>query len=267
MSIRSTKVAALTIATLLTATTAPVVSAYGYQPSRTVVYLTRHAEKLTVQTDEGLDNCALDAKGKLRCEEALNALGEKRAELLANWFESQGVIYRATHVISSDKQRTRQTIAPTAAKISDTNYYSDLLDRDIEDGIVDGVMQIPAGEPMAQAILDLPAGSVAIVAAHSGTIYKILGGDDTDGNPATGDDDSVGLGIDTTIGDNFSDVTLFPKKESNGKVRDFGDLWKIVINNDTGKARVVWRKSLQPQSLQLQDATINYRGFLYNRYW
>ncbi len=240
-------------AALLAAIIAPLAIAQDQNSDSAVIYLTRHAEKLTVQTSEGADNCAPDKKGTLRCEEALNPAGEERAQALAKWFEENDIIDQVTHVISSDKQRTRQTIVPTAQKVKG-------LPTDTADGIDDGVMQLPADAanspgneltsngksvgPMAAAIMALPAGSVAVVAAHSGTIYKILGGSDTDGNPATGDDDTVGLGIDTTVGDNYAEDTLFPKKEADGKVRVFGDLWKIVINAETKEAQVEWRKSL-----------------------
>ena len=148
------------------------------------------------------------------------------------------------------------------------------MEIDQADSLADGVLQIPAEPansegneikgnsssvpPMVEAIQALEPGSVALVAAHSGTIYKIMGGDDTDGNALTAPDgdDSVGLGIDTTVGDNFAEITLFPKKESNGKVPTYGDLWKIVINNDTGEAVVEWRKNLQPTRLNLENETI-----------
>ena len=103
----------------------------------------------------------------------------------------------------------------------------------------------------------LPAGSVAVVAAHSGTIYNILGGSDTDGNPATGKDEFSGLGIDTTVGGTAAGESIFPKKESNGKVPTFGDLWKIVIDSDSGEATVAWRKNLQMQSLELSNEVVS----------
>jgi len=57
----------------------------------------------------------------------------------------------------------------------------------------------------------LPGGSVAVVAGHSGTIYDIM----------------EGLGLDT------SNEIRFPR-DAKGKVRDFGDIWKVVINPSTG---------------------------------
>ena len=134
------------------------------------------------------------------------------------------------------------------------------------DDIPDGVWQVPfaiadadlnmeneingnSGSvvPSVDAIQSLPMGSVAVLAAHSGTIYRILGGEDTDGNSATGDDFSVGLGIDTTM-----DAGLFPKK-SNGKVPTFGDVWKLVIYGD-GTASVKWRKRLDFTAIRVENS-------------
>ena len=261
-------------ALLATFSTPAIVFAQDKQSNETVVYLTRHAEKLTVQTEAGLDNCALDSKEKMRCEEALDPLGEVRADLLAEWFSTSGIAEEITHVISSDKQRTRQTVEPTAAMLRSMGRV--LADSD--DGIDDGVAQLPASaaveqgneltsnsksvKPTVEAIMALPGGSVAVVAAHSGTIYSILGGSDTDGNPATGDDDFSGLGIDTTISGNENEPLLFPKKESDGKVPTFGDVWKITIEKDTGEATVAWRKNLQMQELQLTSEAINPKATL-----
>lgn len=244
--------------------------------SNIVVYVTRHAEKLTVvdelEMSPGMyqDNCNDD---RSRCEEALNEFGQVRAELLAEWFDRRRIADTVTHVISSDKQRTRQTVQPLATLLLErdvalfdpnektmTNPMSD----------ADGVWQVPfAGEkdneingnsgsvvPTVDAIKSLQPGDVAVVAAHSGTIYRIFGGEDTDGNPDTDlnfdpeenaePDTSVGLGIDTTL-----DEALFPKA-ADGKVPTFGDLWKIVIRSN-GKAVVRWRRSLQVDKLDVVE--------------
>lgn len=270
MSFNRAQICTVASAAILATLSVPsIVSAHDSTSNETVVYMTRHAEKLTVQTEAGLDNCALDKKGKMRCEEALNKLGETRADLLADWFAANGIAENITHIMSSDKQRTRQTVEPTAAMLRTMGHELN----DSEDGIDDGVVQLPATaanaegneltsnsksvKPMVEAIMALPAGSVAVVAAHSGTIYSILGGSDTDGNPATGDDDFSGLGIDTTISNDQDLASLFPKKESDGKVPTFGDLWKVTIDTDTGEATVVWRKNLQMQNLQVMNETVN----------
>lgn len=276
MPYKNAQLATLIGVAMLATVTAPVATADGYRTDRTVVYMTRHAEKQN-QLDENLNSiCKEDLS---RCVEELSALGDLRAQLLAEWFESRGILDDITDVISSDKQRTRQTVEPTAAMLR----LNGLALPDTEDLIDDGVRQVPADkantdgnelngnsgsvDPTVAEIKALTPGSVALVAAHSGTIYRIMGGQDTDGDALTGEDDSVGLGIDTTVGDNFADVTLFPKKESDGKVPTFGDVWKIVINTNTGEAKVVWRKNLQPPRLALENQTVNRGNRLQNSYW
>lgn len=273
---------------MLAASAAPVVFAdNGHRADRTVIYMTRHAEKqdeLFAGDGAGIETNMCKTDGS-RCAEELSPLGELRADLLAEWLEDRGILRTITDVISSDKQRTRQTVEPSAAKII-AHGIADLASVDTMDGIQDGVRQVPISDanmplnelngnsgsviPTVDAIKALDAGSVALVAAHSGTIYRIMGGEDTDGNADTVTDDgdaTVGLGIDTTVGDNQADVTLFPKKESDGKVPTFGDIWKIVINNNTGVARVAWRKNLQPNRLTVDNQTINRGNRHENRYW
>lgn len=279
MSFKKAQLATVIATALLAATAAPVASAdRGHGPNHTVVYMTRHAEKQNELDEIQSEICNIDGD----CAEELSAIGENRANLLAEWFESQGILDDITDVISSDKQRTRQTVEPTAAKLILMGV--DLETEDNTDGIEDGVRQVPEFDantafneltgnsksvgPTVTAIeaLTLESGNVALVAAHSGTIYRIMGGEDTDGNPATGDDTTTGLGIDTTVGDNLADITLFPKKEFNGKVPTFGDVWKIVINNNTGEAKVVWRKNLQP-GLTVENQTIVRGNNFENLHW
>ncbi len=240
---------------LVTVTVLPAIShAEGYAANRVVIYFTRHAEKMTVIDEDPpesgmyMDNCNDD---RSRCEEALNPLGEKRAELLAKWFKQRRIAQKITHLFSSDKQRTRQTLEPLAAIVSKYDILPD------SDGMDDGIEQLPfAGdkaneitsnspsvEPTVAALQALPLGSVAVVAGHSGTLYRIFGGEDTNGV----DDmkEGAGLGIDTTM-DPFS----FPKNDE-GKVKDFGDVWKIVIRRN-GNASFRWRKSLQFKALRVK---------------
>ncbi|MFK7993856.1 MAG: phosphoglycerate mutase family protein [Granulosicoccus sp.] len=288
MSFMKAKVASVVGAALLAATATSVVSAEsnGHRADRTIVYMTRHAEKQDIlvaapELGSGIETNFCNSGGT-RCAEELSALGELRADLLAEWLERRGILHTITDVISSDKKRTRQTVQSAADRIVELEI-ADLLAADVMDGdATDGVRQVPgvafdinneimsnsvSVDPTVEAIRELAPGSVALVAAHSGTIYRIMGGQDTDGNPNTGDDDSVGLGIDTNFGDNFAEVTLFPKKESDGKVPTFGDLWKIVINNNTGEARVAWRKNLQPLSLKIENQTFQRGNRYVNRYW
>jgi len=239
--------------TLFAGAVMPVVShaGDGHRSNRIVLYFTRHAEKQTVvraiEEEQGkyMENCNYVSD---RCEEELSELGAKRAELLAEWFERRGITPDITHVASSDKQRTRQTVQPIAELIQE-DYEVSLPD---EDGMADGVWQVPfAGDtanetngnsgsvmPTVDFIRTLAPGSVAVIAGHSGTLYRIFGGEETDG--------SGGLGIDTTE-DSFS----FPKK-SNGKVPGFGDIWKIVIRPN-GKAVFKWRKDVDFDRLTVID--------------
>ena len=256
----------VSVSLFATITTSNVL-ADGHSDANVTVYITRHAEKQNELDDKENSFCKDDLS---RCAEELSALGKLRAEFLAVWLEEEGILEKITKVISSDKQRTRQTIEPTAARIIELGKV-DLLSVDSADTIADGVTQVPASkantegneikgnsgsvDPTVEAIKALEPGSVALVAAHSGTIYRIMGGQDTDGNPSTGKDgdNSVGLGIDTTQGDNFADVTMFPKKESDGKVPTFGDVWKVVINHESGEAVVEWRKNLQPTGFSVAN--------------
>ena len=215
----------------------------GHEANHIVLYFTRHAEKQTVvraargKRGRYMENCDYE---KDRCEEEVSDLGQKRAELLAEWFEREGIAPDITHVVSSDKQRTRQTVQPIADLIQN-DYETPLPD---EDTMSDGVWQVPFAGDMANEVTgnsgsvdptvafinNLPMGSVAVIAGHSGTLYRIFGGEATDG--------SGGLGIDT-----ITDSSSFPKKASDGKVPGFGDIWKIVIRPN-GMAKFKWRKDV-----------------------
>ncbi len=242
MSFKKAQLATVTVTTaLLAATVAPVASAdRGHQTDRTVVYMTRHAEKQNELKDKLNSICNAD----FDCAEELSALGELRAKLLAEWFESQGILDDITDVISSDKQRTRQTVEPTAAMLIARNV--ELESEDDTDGMVDGVRQVPAPDansadneltsnsksvdPTVEAIKALEPGSVALVAAHSGTIYRIMGGQDTDGNADTVDakgGTGIGLGIDTTVGENYADTSaLLPSTQGKNLQGRGANIWR-----------------------------------------
>ena len=225
-----------------------------HQSNRVVVYFTRHAEKKTtteslgpalMYSDKG-DNLD-EVCGVKKCAEELNALGLKRAELLSDWFERRGITYRLTHAFSSHKKRTLQTILPTINVAMEVGVE---LAADNDKFAGDGIQEFPAGtelnpestsgsmQPLVDALQSLDGGSVVLVAGHSGTLYKIMG----EGDPEKG---ITGLGIDTS-----SDID-FPRNEK-GKVRDFGDIWKVVINTRTGVARLAWRKNLEFGKLRIQ---------------
>ena len=222
--------------------------------NRVVVYFTRHAEKKT--TTEVVVDVTSGRKtieevcGVKKCAEELNALGLMRAELMADWFERKRITSRLTHAFSSHKKRTLQTILPTVNRAIEAGA---ILAPDLDNGIdndpnasSDGVQEIPFNmdsndlnaestsgsiQGLVDELQSLEPGSVVLAAGHSGTLYKIMG----DGDPEKG---ITGLGIDTS-----SDID-FPRN-SKGKVRDFGDIWKVVINTRSGKARLAWRKNLE----------------------
>ena len=228
------------------------------------VYFTRHAEKMTQLTETGDASQAYEAEysvgepvvtnslevtadgprqggamfdevcgekvgDKNKCAEVLNAEGELRAELLADFLARWRVTNRLDAVYSSHKERTRQTVAPTAARAG----------LSVQQLPADGTELEPEGTsasecPTIDAIRDAAVDSgvdTILVAGHSGTLYDIMG---------AGNDDCTGLGLD------ISDDDRFPKKGV--KVRDFGDLWKVIVYAN-GNARFVYRVNLQPKHL------------------
>ncbi|MFT7678568.1 MAG: phosphohistidine phosphatase SixA [Planctomycetota bacterium] len=89
----------------------------------------------------------------------LSEAGQERAESLGKLFAAAGV----THLFSSEYKRTAATLAPLAKSL----------------GLK--VEVVSARDPMeqVQAILELPAGSVAAIAGHSNTtpgLFEALGG-------------------------------------------------------------------------------------------
>ena len=248
-SLLSTAAAAATLVAV-TLVPAQAQASNGY----VTVYFTRHAEKMTDTTVVGDATAAYEADyqggdtpsltvtgeastgdnlneicGTSKCAEVLNPLGELRAELLADFLERWGVTRRLDAVYSSHKVRTRQTVEPTAAR---ANLQVVQLPTDGTE--LEPESTTPSECPTIDAILSANPGDTLLVAGHSGTLYDIMG----DGN-----DDCDGLGLD------ISNDRRFPKNGS--KVRDFGDLWKVVIRN--GNARFVYRVNLQPKYLFIEN--------------
>jgi len=121
---------ASSVATLTTPAPEPPVS----------VFLLRHAEtEASTQTER---------------DPALSDEGEARARALAKLLAKAGV----THLFSSERERTRATLAPLAEATG------------IE------VQAVPAGDPGAQVekLRALAPGSVAVVAGHSNTIPGLV---------------------------------------------------------------------------------------------
>ncbi|MFK7892632.1 MAG: hypothetical protein AB8B63_17575 [Granulosicoccus sp.] len=212
------------------------------------IYFTRHAEKAT-QLAEQQDGSFVEICGEAKCAEVLNAKGELRAELLRDLFNDAGITDRLTHAFSSHKIRTRQTIELIAA---DAGLTGD-LDKNAGDGIQefpvlnqDGTQNAteldPEGTsaseaPVIEALLSLEAGSVALVAGHSGTLYDIMSG--------------LGLS-DVCLSDTVASCNQdrYPINDD-VKVRDFGDIWKVTLED--GVAQFVFRANFQPAQLTLDN--------------
>ena len=211
------------------------------------VYFTRHAEKMT-QLAEQADGSFVEVCGEQNCAEVLSSEGELRARLLAEGFAETGTTERLTHAFSSHKIRTRQTIERIAAEAG--------LDGDVDKNPGDGIQEYPVSNgdggdateldpegtsaseaPTIDALLSLPAGSVALVAGHSGTLYDIM----------------AGLGLEDVCGPDTLDTCdqdRYPARDD-GKVANFGDLWKITIEN--GTPTFAYRVNLQPLELQVNE--------------
>lgn len=231
------------------------------------IYFTRHAEKQTtlVDTDsvvggapfyttDGLgmfiseggfnpDGERLDeACGTSNCAEELNSFGEERAELLAEWFARRGITGRVDAVYATHKTRTQQTVQPIA---DDAGLNVETFPKFGSDGTTPASELDPEGTTASECPTIEVIGAAreagldtVVVAGHSGTLYDIMG----DGNDAC-----PGLGLDT------SDDRRFPKAED-GKVRDFGDVWKVVIRPN-GSVRFGYRVQLQPTRLEVVNRT------------
>ncbi len=206
----------------------------------TVLYFVRHAEKqnqLTeVETDIGqcyTEDCSEYKPGKTCCTEELSDLGLLRREELADWFAKREITPELTHVFSSHKLRTWQTvemIAEAAEYVEDVerlgpaecldDWYENHGD-ECESGCESGKDSITA---TVDAIWALPQGSRVLIGQHSGTIYLIM----------------EELGIDT------SDDRDFPR-DSKGKVAGYNNLWKVKIaeNDEIEVERIVLDLSLE----------------------
>jgi len=225
------------------------------------VYFTRHAEKQTVTIDIsemagdaytyttnsdgsyvhiGNDNekgTRLDEVcGEGKCAEELSDLGEARAQLLADWFYNRDITNKLDAVYATHKMRTQQTVIPTAVA-ADLDVIQ--LPATLE-GETATELNPESTTPSECAMLEAIAAAqeagmdTILLSGHSGTLYDIMG---------YGNDFCNGLGLDT------SDDDRFPKDEK-GKVRDYGDIWKVVINPN-GIARFAYRKNLQPTKLSV----------------
>ena len=187
----------------------------------TTIYFLRHAES----TQSSHNNCDTGD-----CSEELSDKGLHRANLLASWFLERRVLQTLDAVFTSQKYSTYQTVLPTAT----------LADLDVTQLPVDNKDLNPQITECAtiDAILNTPAGDTVLVAGDSSTLYNIMG----DGNGSC-----TGLGL---LTDDDPGSHRFPK-DSNGNVRDYGDVWKVAIRGD--QARFVYRVNLETTQLTVID--------------
>jgi len=103
-----------------------------------VVFVTRHAEKGT--------NDPRDPD--------LSEAGKQRADALAAMLARAGV----THLFATELKRTQQTLAPLSKQC----------------GAAVTVVPVADSAKLADALLALPAGSVAVIAGHSNTVPALV---------------------------------------------------------------------------------------------
>lgn len=240
------------------------------------IFFTRHAEKQTITTAVGtadtytseynedgevdfpfIDNETEDSGVKLdeicgdgKCAEELSKQGELRAMLLADWFAGRRITDRLGAVYATHKLRTQQTVMPTATAAGlDVTILNPTFSE------LNPASTTPSECATLEAIVAERASgenNTILIAGHSGTLYDIMGSGVKDclGMELTG------LGLDTgnTVA-GTGDADFFPKDED-GKVRDFGDVWKVVIKRN-GNINIRYRLNLQqPQYLQTANRAI-----------
>jgi len=113
--------------------------------SLSTVVLVRHAEKAPVTAEEARTEAGRDPE--------LSERGRARAEALADLLSSTGV----THLFATQYRRTRQTLAPLAARTG-----REVVPIDAHDSAA-----------IVAALRGLPPGSTAVVAGHSNTVPAI----------------------------------------------------------------------------------------------
>lgn len=264
---RSNLLTSAAISAVLLAAVAPtaVQASNGYYNNgRLVIYFTRHAEKQTVTTkiaQGAVYTSELDANGDAsfiatdatqaipvsnpicgvsKCAEELSEQGIQRAMLLADWFGNRHITHRLDAVYATHKTRTQQTVMPTAtaAGLDVTILNPEFSELNDESTTPSECSTLQAIESARSEGLD-----TILIAGHSGTLYDIMGDGvkgcfDASGNALTG------LGLDTgnTVKET-GNLDRFPK-DGKGKVRDFGDIWKVTIKQNDS-VRFGFRVNLQ----------------------
>lgn len=214
---------------------------------------TRNAGSTTSKGEKLEEVC-----GVKKCAEELSGEGKLRAMLLADWFVRRGVIDELDAVYATHKLRTQQTVTPTAtvAGLLVTQLDPNFTELNPESTSPSECSTLQAIEAARAAGMD-----TILIAGHSGTLYDIMGtgvsGTGVEGGCMINDyEESIGLGLNTgnTV-DGTGDPDRFPKSTKagkEGKVANFGDIWKVVINHN-GDTRFGYRTNLQPQRLSTFD--------------
>lgn len=233
----STKVSAVLAAVVMAMSS--VAFADDDDAPKTTLYFTRHGDdqKQLVSTGKGTfkENCNPLAC----CVEVLNPLGVERAARLADWFAKEQI--RIEMVIATHKPRTVATVRAVAANRS----LNGAADTYIDQVPGDGVRQVPATptecspgfeasnsnlSAMTAYLHALPAGTTALVGAHSTTVYQLL----------------------NSFGINTSNPVDFPGSAT--KVVGFNNLWKIEIDSSgNGKLKKHYVLDFQLNQTELQS--------------
>ncbi|MBI2856115.1 MAG: histidine phosphatase family protein [Chloroflexi bacterium] len=176
--------------------------------AKTTVYFLRHAEDSIELVQTGGSGTASDPFTYVQnfigscAVRPLNVLGEERAFLLGEYFETKNIPATLTHVLATHKVRTQQTVQHIADKAG-----LDLTQVPAGDECPLGLGFSVVGQPTIDFILDLPLGNVVAAANHSNNLYPMM----------------RALGIDT------SDPVTFPK-DSRGNVAGHNNLWIVKID-------------------------------------
>lgn len=176
----------------------------GRQPKviPTQIYLVRHAEQ------------TMDKKDLL-------PEGYNRAGLLAERLTRA----RVTHVCSSHLKRAFETVRPTAGDhglaLSQLPEPGSTVDGQVVDQSTSSRASI---EPMVEFLLDLPPGSVAVCAGHSGTLLAVM----------------AGLGVEVDPNCDYPRDNCVPgtaKEDFPGE--EYDNLWVVIpgVAADHGKGR------------------------------
>ena len=201
---------------------------------QTLLYFVRHSEQQVrlVRMNAGVTEPGTFVEDctptRSCCVTPLSPLGLARRDALTDWFVKQGRARGLTHLIATNKPRTVETLkglAMASGLGADRNGDGTADGTDIDQMPGDGIQQYPAQVAecavgfertvdsmpyIVEAIRSLPAGSRAVIANHSETLYAVIEG---------------ATGVDT------SDPDLFPKETgSTTRVRNFNDLWIIELD-------------------------------------